>query len=334
MMVRDKYAMVLLAVFTILNSLHVISLVSLSLSGHTKSVQTLKKNLDKTKIKTAGGGTYKTKEEIESAPSEDHDCNLTKTSVRITFPELKGELFVNLLGYKEPNLIRLMQCKGHCRDANSRIACVPTRVEERVVNMVVRSHLQGQESKQRYKDVIMEEHLECGCQCKDVSEAFCSGTLNARTCSCECDDLLMKPQISACLSRVATYWDYSTCQCRLKITTHDCVTDNDDEGGTFENRTVDILSFTFLGSCLTMVVFLTGTTWHYRNKLRMMIARVDMVEGQGKVSSVFSCDQYDSDVEERIEECVMMECDGDHLYQQKYEDKIKSEVGERGFDDL
>ena len=79
-----------------------------------------------------------------------------------------------------------------------------------------------------------------------------------------------------------------------------------------------------------MVVFLTGTTWHYRNKLRMMIARVDMVEGQGKVSSVFSSDQYDSDVEERIEEGVMMECDGDHLYQQKYEQKIRREVGERG----
>ena len=42
----------------------------------------------------------------------DHPCNLTKTTVRISFPELKGEVFVNLLGYKEPNLIPLWRCKG------------------------------------------------------------------------------------------------------------------------------------------------------------------------------------------------------------------------------
>ena len=42
----------------------------------------------------------------------DHPCNLTRTTVRISFPELKGEVFVNLLGYKEPNLIPLWRCKG------------------------------------------------------------------------------------------------------------------------------------------------------------------------------------------------------------------------------
>ena len=49
-------------------------------------------------------GTYKTKEEIEKAPAEDHPCNLTRTSVRISFPALKSETFVNLLGYKVPPL--------------------------------------------------------------------------------------------------------------------------------------------------------------------------------------------------------------------------------------
>ena len=57
-------------------------------------------------------GTYKTKEEIEKPPKMDHPCNLTRTTVRISFPELKGEVFVNLLGYKEPNLIPLWRCKG------------------------------------------------------------------------------------------------------------------------------------------------------------------------------------------------------------------------------
>ena len=73
------------------------------------------------------GGTYKTKEQIQKAPTDDHPCNLTRTSVnilspismhviallinlhqvKISFPALKSETFVNLLGYKEPNLIYL-----------------------------------------------------------------------------------------------------------------------------------------------------------------------------------------------------------------------------------
>ena len=46
---------------------------------------------------------YKTSEKIEKFLTEDHPCNLTRTSVKISFPELKNQLFVNILGYREPN---------------------------------------------------------------------------------------------------------------------------------------------------------------------------------------------------------------------------------------
>ena len=42
--------------------------------------------------------SYKTSEKIEKAPSEDHPCNLTRTTMRISFPALKSELLVNILG--------------------------------------------------------------------------------------------------------------------------------------------------------------------------------------------------------------------------------------------
>ena len=71
MMVRDKCTVILLAVFTILNSLHVISLVSLTISGHSKSIRSVKEDPNKTKNKNPGGGTYKTKEEVEKAPTKD-----------------------------------------------------------------------------------------------------------------------------------------------------------------------------------------------------------------------------------------------------------------------
>ena len=69
-------------------------------------------NTEEDKDKKQQQGTYKTKEEIEKPPKMDHPCNLTRTTVKISFPELKGEVFVNLLGYKEPNLIPLWRCKG------------------------------------------------------------------------------------------------------------------------------------------------------------------------------------------------------------------------------
>ena len=81
-------------------------------------------------------GGYKTKEEIHKPPTFDHPCNLTRTSIKISFPALKHELFVNFLGYKEPNLVYLWRCKGTCGEATSPIACSPTRTSEKKVNMM------------------------------------------------------------------------------------------------------------------------------------------------------------------------------------------------------
>ena len=62
-------------------------------------------------LKVQKGG-YKTREEIHKPPTFDHPCNLTRTSIKISFPALKHELFVNFLGYKEPNLVYLWRCNS------------------------------------------------------------------------------------------------------------------------------------------------------------------------------------------------------------------------------
>ena len=73
--------------------------------------------------------------EIQKAETEDHPCRLEKTTVKIQFPDMRSEVFVNFLGYKEPNLMYLMRCKGRCRDGTgqeaeeaNQIACFPTKV--------------------------------------------------------------------------------------------------------------------------------------------------------------------------------------------------------------
>ena len=54
-------------------------------------------------------GKYLVREEVEKAPTyDDQPCELTETAVKISFPEeMRSEIFVNLLGYKEPNLLHL-----------------------------------------------------------------------------------------------------------------------------------------------------------------------------------------------------------------------------------
>ena len=80
---------------------------------------------------TSNSGRYTVKEEVQKSPEFTHFCNLTRTSVKISFPEMKSRVFVNFLGYKEPNLVHLQRCKGRCGDAEvESVACVPLRKDE------------------------------------------------------------------------------------------------------------------------------------------------------------------------------------------------------------
>jgi hypothetical protein len=74
-------------------------------------------------------GKYKHKEEIIKKVEHDHPCKLTETAVKVTFPGMKEEVLVSFLGYKEPNLMPVLRCKGLCNNqALSPVACVPTKL--------------------------------------------------------------------------------------------------------------------------------------------------------------------------------------------------------------
>ena len=87
-------------------------------------------------------GAYRTKEEVERPPVADHPCNLTRTAVKISFPAMKEAVFVNFLGYREPNLQYVMRCKGVCGNqetsSESSQACVPTRVSPVIIILQAR----------------------------------------------------------------------------------------------------------------------------------------------------------------------------------------------------
>ena len=103
---------------------------------------------------------YKNSEKIEKAPTEDHPCNLTRTSVKISFPELKNQLFVNILGYREPNLVTLWQCRGLYGNPGSQIACLPLKITQKSVTMMFQSNSSGQASTEGSQELILVEHVE------------------------------------------------------------------------------------------------------------------------------------------------------------------------------
>merc|ERR1719192_940591 len=121
-------------------------------------------------IISSSSGRYTVKEEVQKAPDTNHFCNLTRTSVKISFPEMKSRVFVNFLGYKEPNLIHLQRCKGRCGDSVNSVACVPLRTKETKVKMMLKSYLTGpdQVPDERVREMVLEEHLECGCACHQL----------------------------------------------------------------------------------------------------------------------------------------------------------------------
>ena len=67
---------------------------------------------------------------------------------------------------------------GVCGDVDSPIACTATKVRQKRVQMTVKTHLHGRDSKERLKELILDEHEECACQCNDLMVSKCAGTFN------------------------------------------------------------------------------------------------------------------------------------------------------------
>jgi len=256
-------------------------------------------------------GKYTVREETEKAPSHDHPCNLTRTAVKISFPEdMRREIFVNLLGYKEPNLVHLNRCRGWCGTTGTSLTCTPTRVREKKVKMMIRSFLTGKEPVDKMKELILDEHEECGCQCSSLLSSECSGRINNLTCECDCPTLQFGERKEYCQLRRDAFWDSSACQCKRKTIAargadlgapvcEQMAARHLDLINTLESsdndRTVDLLSWAILGSSLTMVLALSITTCHYRNRVKKAEKKFLHVN---KKNYTFDCPQSSKNKEE------------------------------------
>ena len=242
--------------------------VQTSKTKHSEVVRMEKKKSITQSIKRS---SYKTSEKIEKAPSEDHPCNLTRTTMRISFPALRSELFVNILGYREPNLVTLWQCKGFCGGGGSQVGCTAVRMKQKKVNMMFRTNSSGRDSKERTHELILDEHVECGCECPAVAKYRCGGKFNPETCSCSCEDSM--EDINICEGEPSTYWDRQECVCRSRGVV---ARDNREAGTPCEDRggqvgdNIEAVGYVAMGSLITISIFLLAATHHYRRKLRSL----------------------------------------------------------------
>ena len=67
------------------------------------------------------------------------------------------------------------RCKGRCTDPSSPLTCRATKVRDKKVKMVMRSVLTGKEPVDRVKELVLDEHEECGCECSPELASLCAG---------------------------------------------------------------------------------------------------------------------------------------------------------------
>ena len=99
---------------------------------------------------------------------------------------------------------------------------------------MIKSHLQGRDEKERWKEVMLEEHTEviidlvplplsltsidlfaqCGCGCAYGSAEQCVDRFNPTSCECECDPAVWGAEMETCRARGEHYWDERFCVCR------------------------------------------------------------------------------------------------------------------------
>ena len=111
----------------------------------------------------------------------------------------------------------VQRCKGLCgNEALSPVACVPTKLRYKKVKMQVMTQYLGHDAKQKSRELVLEEHEECGCRCLNVRPEHCMepSLFNNETCSCQCDTSLYNRDQIRCETFEDRIWDPVTCTCR------------------------------------------------------------------------------------------------------------------------
>ena len=69
-------------------------------------------------------------------------------------------------------MVSLWRCKGVCEGG---VRCRALEVEEKRMEMRLRAFLTGQEPREVVRELVLEQHTSCGCQCTTDKKEQCRG---------------------------------------------------------------------------------------------------------------------------------------------------------------
>jgi len=114
-----------------------------------------------------------------------------------------------------PGHVEVQRCDGGC--FHRRQSCLPKRTKKvKIPVLLARCTLHSHKCDKICVEVEVEEHLECGCECK-VKRRHCNNKQDYRKeiCSCQCRDL---SAVKSCYES-GRVWDPSKCMCRCPLST-------------------------------------------------------------------------------------------------------------------
>ena len=145
--------------------------------------------------------------------------------------------------------------------------------------MKVRSFQTGRPLKEELKELILDEHIECGCECEPELFYACLHVFNRATCQCECPDWEFGEKKVKCDMNRDVYWDSHACQCKplshigIDYLEYDHSSEaRGDKFGSYGNdtRTSDMIPWVLFGSSMTIIIILAVATLHYKRRLDML----------------------------------------------------------------
>lgn len=151
----------------------------------------------------------------------EHDGSVWNCGVRLTLVSLPSPGFGN--GHVFPPCVLLKRCTGCCFLRNL-MTCKPQKRKMTTVDYVYVYSPTGHpaDTTHRFESTLMEEHLECECECIKTPDS-CDPerqTWDPNTCECSCRPAYQESELKC--PKPYYKFDKGTCQCVCNVGKDDC----------------------------------------------------------------------------------------------------------------
>ena len=139
-------------------------------------------------------------------------CQPRLVTVALSDPEVAGQPGGHTHSLLAPTHLQVRRCGGSCSHSHSLHSCLPTKVSQLEVEVMLSPVVAGVAGVQQSVcgRVTVEQHEECGCGC-ETTPAHCNSNQTFLPLECRCSCTNREARLS-CIS-AGRHWDPSLCLC-------------------------------------------------------------------------------------------------------------------------